>query len=358
MRQTTVSAPVFSLLERYPCRQGFIEELCELFPANGQECYPKAVYVFGQGATGKTAIVQEFLELYRHQGLARTAFVDCIECYSLKVMLELLMEQLTMTEESSSSHEGTTEDGEEPATDHEALCFERMEQFVEYLSGCDYYVSGIGSSSQKVPINNYVVALDTAERLRDMDCNILCSLLRLQEYTRLNISVILISRLPLEKFYPRSGLNEEILTIHCPAYNRAEILTILGARFANSVRPKIQKWFDRKHTTAPTEEQYQILEQINEDFYGNYLNIFMSVFFKACRDLRELQITAESCFQDYVRPVLDGSIEVENVTRLWRSITDTFRAAMAQLYVRAEKYSTTEPKVLFLFLIQKILNNF
>lgn len=358
---------VAQLLKKYPCRETFMEELYDLFPANGEECFPNAVYIFGLAATGKTAIVRDLLELYKKKRLARTAFVDCIECYSLRIMVELLMEQLTAVEESTvwNQPNGTQEDSvvdlrkDDDEQDEEekkistiftisgkTFSFERMEQFIEYLSQIDYYSKNNSKNSSKI-INNYLLALDNAERLRDVDANILCSLLRLQEYTRLNISIILISRLPLEKFFPRNGLNEQIITIYCPAYSRSDLLSILNTQFESRIKPKIKNWIgsDSEKTAHIEEGLCEVSERINNEFYENYLNIFMGVIFKLCRDFRELQITAESCFRNYVKPVLDGSIDVEDVTHLWRSVTDTFRVAMAQLYVRVEKFLNLEQEV-------------
>lgn len=346
------------LSKKYPCREKFISELCELFPGNGYECYPSAVHIFGQAATGKTSIVKDLLELYCREGWAQVAFVDCIECYSMRVMLEMLTEQLIIEEEVNDGNDqvederGEEDEAQNTRKDHQVkddtpvrtyrqrLSLERMEQFIDYLSRLDYYSKDNVEDEGHRRINNFLLVFDNAERLRDLDVNTLCSLLRLQEYTRLNVSVILISRLSIEKFYPRNGLSEEIISIYCSAYNRSESLEILKAQFERNIYPKLLYWIQEIPSCSSNDHQSTLIEQINMEFYENYLNIFMGVFFKACRDLRELQITAESCFHDYVKPVLNGSIEVQDITRLWRNITESFRHALTQLYVRVEKFSS------------------
>uniref|UniRef100_A0A8D8AEZ3 Origin recognition complex subunit 5 n=1 Tax=Culex pipiens TaxID=7175 RepID=A0A8D8AEZ3_CULPI len=75
---------------------------------------------------------------------------------------------------------------------------------------------------------------------------------------------------------------------------------------------------------------------LTPDFYENYLNIFLNVFFKVCRDLKELQLVALECFHKYCEPVLDGTTAADDVTRLWRNISKTMKLALGTIYMRME----------------------
>ncbi|XP_034667006.1 origin recognition complex subunit 5-like [Drosophila subobscura] len=63
-----------------------------------------------------------------------------------------------------------------------------------------------------------------------MDANVLPVLLRLQQLTSLNLCVILLSQLPFEKFYNKTGLTE-VISLHFAQYNKAETQRILSSYF-------------------------------------------------------------------------------------------------------------------------------
>lgn len=81
-------------------------------------------------------------------------------------------------------------------------------------------------------------------------------------------------------------------------------------------------------------KRLEILSSLSRGFYENYLSIFLNVFFKVCRDLKELQLVAFECFQKYCEPVLDGSIAPDDVTKLWRHISKTMKLSLSTIYMR------------------------
>ncbi|EDW27339.1 GL21237 [Drosophila persimilis] len=287
----------------FPCREGAIKTLGELI-GDSREDYPSALYLFGHSGTGKTALTRTFLrECSRQQGV-RIAQLNAIECYTTKIMLENMLDTLAprqCTEESVRA--------------------DNMLEFVEQLRR--WHDQGGRSQS-------FLIAVDNAERLRDMDANVLPVLLRLQQLTSLNLCVILLSQIPFEKFYNKTGLTE-VISIHLAQYNKAETQRILGSDFFQ-VRGHLLEQFSKDA------QRLAICEAaLTEDFYSNYLNLFLSVFYKACRDVPELQLTARKCFSIYLEPVLDGTVESTDVSRLWRHIAGPLRSALTQIYMRTEK---------------------
>ncbi|KAM8715195.1 hypothetical protein ACLKA7_002269 [Drosophila subpalustris] len=287
-----------ALNPQFPCREAVITTLGELV-GDCNEAYPPAIYLFGHSGTGKTALTKSFLLQCQKQQNVHIAQLNAIECYSTKIMIENVLDALGMQQQTA----------------------ENMLEFVEQLR----------SWHERDPRGGFLIAIDNAERLRDMDANVLPVLLRLQQLTSLNLCVLLLSQLPFEKYYNKTGLSE-IITLHLGQYNKAETLRILSTDF-DEVRQQLL--LQQQQQDA---QRLAICEKaLTPDFYSNYLNLFLSVFYKACRDVPELRLTARKCFGIYMDPVLDGSVECTDVSRLWRHIAGPLRAALTQIYMRIEK---------------------
>ncbi|EDW03215.1 origin recognition complex subunit 5 [Drosophila grimshawi] len=284
----------------FPCREASIRTLCELI-GHCNEAYPPAIYIFGHSGTGKTSLTKAILQQCERQQKVRTVQLNAIECYTTKILLENVLDALAPEEQ-------------QPA---ESLVADNMLEFVEQLRRWH------GKSAR-----GFLIAVDNAERLRDMDANVLPVLLRLQQLTGLNICVLLLSQLPFEKYYNKTGLSE-IIPVHLAQYNKTETLRILSSDF-DQLKRQLQLQLDG--------DRLAICEQsLTPEFYSNYLNLFLSVFYKACRDVPELRLTARKCFAVYMEPVLDGSVECTDVSRLWRHIAGPLRSALTQIYLRVEK---------------------
>ncbi|XP_061394705.1 origin recognition complex subunit 5 [Musca vetustissima] len=288
------------LENKYPCRADFIRILYSMI-SNPQENFPQAIYISGHTGTGKTAIVKDFLKTPGFKTF-RAVHVNCVECYSTKILYEHILEVLLASE---------------------ARC-DTFKEFVEILRLSNVEVG-----------NAFVIALDNADRLRDMDNNILPSLLRLQEFTGLNICVLLISQIPLEKYHCKTGLSE-IISLYTPQYTKVETLKILSGNFENNLR-MVRSRINSTSCEESRQNQCAIVDQITQEFYNNYLNVFLSVFYKACRDVPELKITASKCFFTYIEPVLNGTVEITDVARLWRNIAAPLRSSLSQVYMRFDK---------------------
>ncbi|KAL9931070.1 origin recognition complex subunit 5 [Glossina fuscipes fuscipes] len=288
------------LSELYPCRSDFIGKLCDLL----LESLPHVLYVYGHSGTGKTVILRDLLRLMGKNTNFKTSYVNCIECYSTKVLLENILNDLC-------SIEGVD------------INCENVNQFTEFLK-CFY---------TKPTHTSLIMVLDQAERLRDMDGNVLPSLMRLQELTGLNVCAVLVGQISFEKYYVANGL-PELVTLNCGQYTKCEILHILSNHF-DAARNNLKDYIIQHQLDKnDMQEKLHIVENITIEFFNNYLNIFLYVFHKACRDLPELKNTADVCFISYMKPVLSREVDIMDAQKLWRSITPTLRTALTQIYMR------------------------
>uniref|UniRef100_A0A1Q3EWP7 Origin recognition complex subunit 5 n=1 Tax=Culex tarsalis TaxID=7177 RepID=A0A1Q3EWP7_CULTA len=294
--------------EKYPCRKGLIQKLYQLF--GDGDPFPPAVYLYGHTSTGKSSILQAFLPLL--EATTKHAILNAIECYTNKILFETILNRL-------EGHVPCAANGYRSLTSVDC-----MKDFVAQL--------------QRLPADrNYILVVENAERVRDMDHNVLPILLRLPEVSGLNICTVLVSDLPFEKYFIKTGLSP-VVKLFVAEYSKKDILVILMNDF-ELVRDQLRMELESNKNAANLSEEeldkrLKILSMLTPDFYENYLNIFLNVFFKVCRDLKELQLVALECFHKYCEPVLDGTIPPDDVTRLWRNISKTMKLALGTIYMR------------------------
>lgn len=294
----------------YPCR---VQQITELFECIGRpdEQFPQCVYVFGQACTGKTQIIQSLL---RNTSQLDYAIVNCIECFSPKILFENIVDNLNL-------HNLSEENG--------FNCFQKCDSMGDLIH-----------ELRKLPEeNNIVIVLENAEYLRDLHSNVLPALTRLQELSGRNICSILVSQLPYEKFYPKTGL-PEVIRIRFPQYTANEVAKILLKDFPN-VKVFLRRGIDRNLKLSSEEKQQQkdILESLDQEFYANYLHAFLCVFFRACRNVSQLRMVAKECFEKYCAPIFEDPEAQRSVTKLWHNVSDTLKVALTNIYSRIESAS-------------------
>ncbi|KAL9705745.1 hypothetical protein quinque_009263 [Culex quinquefasciatus] len=178
------------------------------------------------------------------------------------------------------------------------------------LSSVDSMKDVVAQLARLSPSRSYIVVLENADRVRDMDHNVLPMLLRLPKVTGLNVT----------------GL-APVVKLFVAEYSKKDILVIMMNDF-EAVREQLRIELESyKHANLSEEEidkHLKIVEMLTPDFYENYLNIFLNVFFKVCRDLKELQLVALECFHKYCEPVLGGTK------------TMTMKLALGTIYMRME----------------------
>ncbi|XP_067683053.1 origin recognition complex subunit 5-like [Haliotis asinina] len=266
-------ADLENLKKRTPCRSSQIEILLQLF-GEAAHYTPPALFVYGHTATGKSCIVNGILRSLKLPHVP----VNCVECYSSRFLYEHILNNL-------------------PSSDTNTRC-DNMNDFVRLLQQ--------GIQQCQLQDQTVYVVLDKAERLRDMEANILPAFLRLQELTGMNVCTIMLSEIVWEKFRFGTGFSEPYL-LHFPDYSKNELLEIMSL-------------------DAPTDYPAAL--------YGNYINLIMSVFHLVCRDLKELQHLASLNFSKYIEPIEKEEATVNDFRKLWKNIEPHLKKALQTIYLR------------------------
>lgn len=289
------------LYQVIPCRESQITDLYNLLGEPG-EPLPYSIFLSGNTATGKTMCVEMLLRHldYKH------VIINCIECYSLKIMGETILNGLQTNE-----NRGTIS--------------QKCDSLKELITSLN---------SLESVYNHYepiVVVLDKAERLRTMDSTIMCTFLRLREYCNLNICTIFVTNLIYNNFYFKMGLREPI-KIYFPNYNKEELFKII---FLHK-RAFVQHALRNMNIETDT-----ITELKKPELFGNFLNAFLSVFYRPCRDLIELRHMAQINFTKYCEPIVKKEISPQNLPQLWRHISPILKTSLELLYLRISSSSPT-----------------
>jgi origin recognition complex subunit 5 len=164
--------------------------------------------------------------------------VNCVENFTSKLIYEHILYSLQDEEEEEISF--TT----------------RCDNMVEFLRLLKQTISHRNMQDQ-----TFYIILDKAERLRELEINILPAFLRLQELTKLNICVILLTEIIWEKFFSGTGFYDPV-EIHFTDYSKADLQQIMCR-------------------DCPSDYPVEL--------FGAFCQLLLSVFYAVCRDLNELR---------------------------------------------------------------------
>lgn len=270
------------MLELFPCREHQFRLLYNLYA--DQDPFPEAVFIHGPTSTGKSFITHQLLKCLD----LRHAYVNLVACFTPRILFETMLIQLT----------------------NSSVKCDNLMDFIEHLKRLDN-------------LDRFVIVLDRAEQLRNsMPSNLLPAFLRLGEISKLNVSVILISQLSFQKYLSKAHIGEPI-QIRFPQYNAKELLEILALDFgsAKNLCPDLD---------------------IDEEFYRNYQNIFLSVFYQACRDLSELRYLSRKNLPKYCDPIKNGQCRQNDARALWRHFSPILKDSLETLYLRVNSSDATK----------------
>ncbi|RLU15518.1 hypothetical protein DMN91_012512 [Ooceraea biroi] len=269
------------------CREKVIAQLYSLIGA-ANEPMPESIFVYGHTATGKSLVIESLLKHLNYNA----SYINCMEHLGSKHMYNYMLADLTASINEPSS---------------DVLSNYSCDNIMDFILA----LKKILHSDQR-PI---VLVFDKCHRIRNFDVTFLPAVLRLRELSNVNICTIFISEITWDKFNTKIGTLNPI-RIYFPQYTKEELAQLL-------LLDKLAKY--------------------DTDFYKNYLNLFLSVFFRFCRDLNELRHMAKVNFAKYVEPIESKQIDPDNVTALWRNISATLRSNLEVIYLRVSAGDFSQP---------------
>ncbi|XP_044754857.1 origin recognition complex subunit 5 isoform X2 [Coccinella septempunctata] len=275
----------------FPERKRQIRELYNLI-GEPEERHGSSIFIYGGPSTGKSSITKTMLRKLN----IKHAFVNLTECYTSKILFESILNKL-------SDHKI------DPSVGQPYAKCDNVMDFVLHLQNIH----------NGHDLNGTFIVLDNAEKLRTMEFNLLPVFLRFREVSELSISVIFITELPFQKFYGKQGL-EEPIKIYFPQYNKDELLNILAG--------------DVHHAKQMVLNNYDELLDFDGEFYRNYVNVFLSVFYRVCRDLSELRYMSRINFLKYCEPIMNKETPISDSMALFRKVAPTLRSSLEVLYLR------------------------
>lgn len=282
-----------------PCRNNEIEKLFNLF-AHKEEPYLETVFVYGGPCTGKTVTIRTILDRL----IVKHCVVNLVECYSSKILFETILNELL-------DH---TLDPENPIP--VAKCDIVMD-FINYLQ----------SELPKKVIGNFVIVLDNAQEFKNMSANLLGVFLKLRELCGLPVTVVFISEIMFENYFHFTVMPYKIFF---PQYNLEEIVKVLA--------------LDEEKTKQYVVNHYKKEISFPADFYFNYLNMFLSVFYRTTRNLSELRHMSRINFLKYCEPIANESIKLEDSLALWRHISPVLKNSLEVVHLMLETQKTLHSK--------------
>lgn len=299
---------------KYPCRDHLYAELSK-YLWHRSECLPPFLYLYGLSGTGKTTILKDVCT----QIGVGSSFVDCIECYTPKILYESIMDNLM-------GHRLTRDNNYAPA-----IKCENVSDFRQALT--------------RLPKQNpYVLCFDNVERLRNIDANVLPILIRLRDIAQLNICTVFISTVPLGKMGSVAEISA--ITIYWPQYKKSEYVTILLARYDCYVaylRQSVAK--NRELTQDEQRERLAIVDSTDVAFLANYLALFLDMTLRTNRDINELMFSSRDSFVRYCEPVLTGIAKPTDTQKLRINMVTIFKTKLLNVYKRIEQESSSNVSI-------------
>ncbi|CAB3229354.1 unnamed protein product [Arctia plantaginis] len=129
------------------------------------------------------------------------------------------------------------------------------------------------------------------------------------------------------------GIREPI-KLFFPNYNKEELFKIIFLQqraFVENILLTYEVDDDMKH------------ELEKPELFANFLNAFLSVFYRPCRDLIELQHMALVNFSKYSEPIIKKEIQATDLTKLWRHIAPVLKSNLELLYLRISDAKPMKP---------------
>ncbi|KAK7834910.1 hypothetical protein U0070_022881 [Myodes glareolus] len=261
------------------CREAQVSTLQSLFGERHHFSFP-SIFIYGHTASGKTYVTQTLLKALEPQSddviytgqedpgaqgggeqQLPHAFVNCVECFTLKLLLEQILNKLSHL--NSSKAECPTE-----------ITCETFNDFVRLFK-----------------------QVTSTENLKDQTVYI----------TDRNVTVIFLSEIIWEKFRPNTGCFEPFV-LYFPDYSIGQEVGALAtiSHLLAVERPQSDHLISVSSGNLQKILSHDHPPEYSADFYAAYINILLGVFYTVCRDLKELRHLAVLNFPKYCEPVVKG----------------------------------------------------
>lgn len=266
---------VESLRETIVCRDDTIRRFYTLIAPN--EPLPESIFACGHIASGKTLIIKSIVNHLKY----RCSIINCVEILTNKHMFEdILMDLTNSTLKSEDNFKSPF----------------KVDSIMDFIHQLKFL------SSDDNPM---IIIFEKCERLREKP-NLLLALLRLRELSNSNVCPIFVTDLTRDKFYSVIKIRISIV-FYFPEYSQKET-----ARILLLYKP----------------------DGYDDSFYKNFLNLFLSVFYRFCRDINELRYMATINFEKYVEPIETGKCTIDESKALWMNVTNVFKNNLEVIYLR------------------------
>ncbi|XP_045784186.1 origin recognition complex subunit 5-like [Maniola jurtina] len=283
------------IYEKVPCRKTQLQDLLNLL-GKDDESLPLSVFISGNTSTGKSLCVNTVLQYLRFKHV----IILCLECYTPTIMYEYILTGL-----------------------YESQVDIKCDSLRELMNNLNAY------SAEQTRYEPIVLVFDRAEKLLNMDQSIMSTFLRLREFCSLNICTFFITHLTYENFYFKMGVRavREPVKMYFPNYTKEELFEIIFLH---------QKAFVR-HLTSKHIVDCGIKEDLERpELFGNFLNAFLSEFYRPCRDLMEYQYQAQVIFAKYCEPIIRNEIKSTDLPKLWHHITPILQETLEVLNLKMD----------------------
>ncbi|XP_039264436.2 origin recognition complex subunit 5-like [Styela clava] len=265
-----------------PCREKQISDLLTLMGEPYQYTV-SSIFMYGHASCGKSVVLESIMEYYELPHVV----VNCVECYTTNILYQEVLRGLYFHSKADDARSEFVPPKK---------C-ENTNDFVRFLKKM---------LTSFFPNETTYIILSKADRLRDREVNLIPALLNLQEISGCNICVIFESEVTWEKYY--NGIaGKSPFIMFFPDYTKEELQKIITL-----LRPP----------------------DSSEEFYKDYIGIVLSVFYTACRDLRELRHLAEINFPIYCEPIKKEEATESDKHKLWKNIEPYLKNALHSLYLR------------------------
>lgn len=287
-----------TLKDSLPCRNSQIEKVFNLF-VHKDEPYLDTVFVYGGPCTGKSTVVSSVLKKLN----VKHFVVNLEECYTPKILFETILNNLY-------NHQLDPEN---------LAAAQKCDTAMDFISCLE---------SEFKHLSNFVIVLDKAEELRNMSSNILGIFLKIRELCGLPVTVLFISEITFENYFHQTVIPYKIFF---PQYTRSEIVKILI--------------LDEEKARTLVTNNYQKHIDFSSEFYENYLNIFLSVFYRTTRYMLELRRMSIVNFLKYCEPIANETHTTEDSLALWRNISSILKNSLEDLHLMLETEKIRSRKI-------------